>query len=198
MTVDPSNGWDAVVDVYRSARSKIGLATVRQWAASLPAGGAVLDVGAGSGEPLAAALIGEGFVVSAVDASPAMVAAFRRRFPNVEVACEPVERSRVFDRAFDGVLAIGLLFLLPEDSQRDLIPRMAAALKPGGRLLFSAPRQICAWDDFLTGQPSLSLGADEYRRIVTGSGLQLVGEQVDEGENHYYEALKPGPSTGQR
>jgi len=174
-------------------RSPIGLVTIRKWAASLPRGGSVLDVGAGSGEPLTATLIEEGFDVSAVDASPTMVAAFRRRFPGVEVACEPAERSHFFDRTFDGALAIGLVFLLPADSQRELIRRMAAALKPGGRLLFSSPREVCVWHDALAGQPSSSLGADEYQRIIASSGLHLMGEHVDEGENHYYEACKhPG------
>jgi SAM-dependent methyltransferase len=190
---DTSNGWEAVAEEFMRLRSPTGLATIRNWAASLPRGGSVLDVGAGSGEPLTAALIEEGFDVSAVDASPTMVAAFQRRFPGVEVACEPAETSHFFDRTFDGALAIGLVFLLPVDSQSELIRRMAAALKPGGRWLFSAPSQVCAWDDLLTGRPSSSLGADEYRRIVASSGLQLVGEHVDEGENHYYEARKrPG------
>lgn len=190
MPEDRSNGWEAVAEEFMRLRSTTGLATVRKWAASLPRGGSVLDVGTGSGEPLTAALIEEGLDASAVDASPTMVAAFRRRFPGVEVACEPAERSRFFDRTFDGALAIGLVFLLPAKSQREVIRRMAAALKPGGRLLFSAPRQVCVWDDLLTGQPSSSLGADEYRRIVAGSGLHLIGEYADEGETHYYEARK--------
>ena len=190
MPEDRSNGWEAVAEEFMRLRSTTGLATVRKWAASLPRGGSVLDVGTGSGEPLTAALIEEGLDASAVDASPTMVAAFRRRFPGVEVACEPAERSRFFDRTFDGALAIGLVFLLPAKSQREVIRRMAAALKPGGRLLFSAPRQVCVWDDLLTGQPSSSLGADEYRRIIAGSGLHLIGEHVDEGETHYYEARK--------
>ena len=190
MPEDRSNGWEAVAEEFMRLRSTTGLATVRKWAASLPRGGSVLDVGAGSGEPLTAALIEEGLDASAVDASPTMVAAFRRRFPGVEVACEPAERSRFFDRTFDGALAIGLVFLLPAKSQREVIRRMAAALKPGGRLLFSAPRQVCVWEDLLTGQPSSSLGADEYRRIIAGSGLHLIGEHVDEGETHYYEARK--------
>ncbi len=193
MPEDTSNGYEAVAEEFLRRRlgSPSELAIVREWATSLPRGGSVLDVGAGSGEPLAAALIAEGFDVSAVDASPAMVAAFQRRFPGVEVACEPAERSRFFDRTFDGALAIGLVFLLPAESQREVIRRMAAALKPEGGLLFSAPRQVCAWDDLLTGQTSSSLGADEYRRIIAGSGLHLVGQHVDAGENHYYEACKP-------
>lgn len=191
MSEDASNGWEAVAGPFMRGRSTNGLATVRQWAASLPPGGAVLDVGAGSGEPLGAALIAAGFEVFAIDAAPSMVAAFRRRFPGVPVACEAAERSRFFGRTFDGVLAVGLVFLLPEDAQRALIGRMAAALAPGGRLLFSAPRQACVWRDRQTGRRSSSLGADAYRRIVARSGLDMVGEHVDEGGNHYHEARKP-------
>lgn len=190
MPEDMSNGWEAIAKEFQRIRSTTGLATVRKWASSLPRGGSIVDVGAGAGEPLTAALIEQGFDVSAVDASPTMVAAFQQRFPNVDVACEPAERSAFFNRTFDGALAIGLVFLLPANSQRELIRRMAGALKPGGRLLFSAPRQVCIWDDLLTGQPSSSLGADEYRRILASSGLHLVDEYVDEGGNHYYEARK--------
>ena len=185
-----SNGYEAVAEDFIRLRSSTGLAVVREWAASLPRGGSIIDVGAGSGEPLTAALIEAGFAVSAVDASPAMVAAFQRRFPKFDVACEPAERSTFFNRTFDGALAIGLVFLLPDDGQRDLLGRMAAALKPGGRLLFSAPREVGVWDDLLTGQRSSSLGAEAYRHILAGSGLQLVGERIDEGGNHYYEARK--------
>lgn len=77
----------------------------------------------------------QGLVVSAIDASPKMVAAFRRRFPGVEVACEAAERSRFFDRTFDAALMVGLIFLMPESRQRELIRRVSGALEPGGRLL---------------------------------------------------------------
>lgn len=187
---DTSNGYEAVAEEFMRVRSPHGLAIVRNWAASLPPGGSVLDIGAGSGEPVTAALIEQGVDVCTIDASPAMVAAFQRRFPGVEVACEPAERSRFFDRTFDGAVAIGLIFLLPEESQRDLMRRIAGALNPGGKLLFSAPRQICTWDDLLTGQPSTSLGVEAYHRVLVRSGLRLIKEQVDEGGTHYYEAQK--------
>lgn len=175
-----------------AVRSSAGRALVQKWAALLPAGGSVIDVGAGSGEPLTSALLEAGLAVSAIDASATMVAAFRRRFPGVEVACEPAERSRFFGRTFDAALAVGLIFLLPADSQRDLIRRLSGVLKPQGRLLFTAPREVCAWDDNLTGRPSSSLGAEEYRRILANSGLHLIEEHVDEGGAHYYLAQKHG------
>ena len=194
MAEDASNGYDAVAEEFMAVRStSSGRAIVREWAASLPRGCSVVDVGAGHGEPLTSILIDEGLVVFAIDASPKMVAAFRRRFPGVQVACEPAERSRFFDRTFDAALMIGLIFLLPEDGQRELIRRISGALKPGGRLLFSAPRQVGTWNDILTGQPSWSLGAEEYERILARSGLRLIDEHdedLDRGGTHYYEAQK--------
>ncbi|MBB4658729.1 methyltransferase domain-containing protein [Parvularcula dongshanensis] len=191
MTRDRSNGWDAVAAGFLAARTPVGLGVVRRWAASLPPGCAVLDLGAGSGEPLAAALIAEGFDLHAVDASPAMVAAFRERFPDAAAACEPVEASAFFGRTFGGILAVGLIFLLPTDVQRDVIARAATALRPGGRLIFSAPSQACSWNDVLTGRRSVSLGAERYRDLLVRAGLIPTGEDTDRGGNHYYTALRP-------
>ena len=193
MSEDASNGYEAVAEEFMAVRSASGRAVVRKWAASLPRGCSVVDIGAGHGEPLTSALIDEGLAVFAIDASPKMVAAFRRRFPGVEVACEPAERSRFFDRTFDAALAIGLIFLLPAHGQRELIRRIGGALESGGRLLFSAPRQVGTWNDILTGQPSWSLGAEEYGRILVESGFRLINEHdehVDQGGTHYYEAQK--------
>jgi len=191
LTEDISNGYDAVAEEFMRVRSSItGVKILRTWMARLPAGGSVLDVGVGSGVPLTAALIDAGFNVSAIDASPKMVAAFQRRFPDVEIACEPAERSSFFGRQFDGILAVGLVFLLPASIQIELITRMSGALKPGGRLLFSAPWQTGEWDDVLTGLRSVSLGDKAYRKCLTAAGLEITGEYTDEGESYYYEARK--------
>ncbi len=192
MTSDRSNGYDAIADEFASARfrSKIGVDVVRNWAVSLPRGSAVLDVGCGTGEPVTATLVEAGLSVSALDASPALVAAFRQRFPAVPVACEAAEDSQFFGWAFDGAVAIGLVFLLDESAQRELIARIAEVLNPEGRFLFTAPREVCVWDDVLTGRRSCSLGAEEYRRALSLSEMHVIAEHLDEGNNHYFEAQK--------
>ena len=191
MNEDLSNGYEAVAEDFIRVRSQMtGLATVQNWMAHLPKGGTVLDVGAGPGEPLTVALIDGGFNVCAIDASPKMVAAFSHRFPDIEIACEAAEQSHFFGRKFDGILAVGIVFLLPADHQLDLIKRMAEALKPGGSLLFTAPWQIGEWDDVLTGRRSVSLGAEAYREGLIGAGLEVTGEYTDEGNSYYFDARK--------
>ena len=189
---DLSNGWEAVAAKLIAYRSRIGVDTVRRWAAGLPRHAAILDLGCGHGDPIATMLTAEGFGVAGIDASPTLAAAFRARFPDAPVACEAAETSAYFDRQFDAAIAIGLLFLLPEHAQRALLGRLPSALRPGGRLLFTAPIEVGVWQDSLTGRDSVSLGRAVYVDLLATAGLALVAEYVNEGESHYYDAIKLG------
>lgn len=198
--VDRSHGYEAVFADFMSRRtgSSVGVATVREWARALPPGGAVLDLGCAHGVPISQALVDDGFLVHGIDASPSMIAAFQARFPRAPAECAAVEDSQFVGRSFDGVVAWGLMFLLPPDAQANLIHQVAAALKPGGRFVFTAPQQVCDWSDNLTGQKSVSLGSGAYRRIVEKAGLLLEDEGEDEGQNHYYFVRKPDSVASMR
>jgi len=191
VTRDRSEGWNEIAGPFMAARSDIGAALVRSWARDhLPPSASVLDVGCGSGVPIAQALIEDGIAVFGIDASPRLIAAFRRRFPAMQAACEAAQDSAYFHRDFDAAVAIGLLFLLSEEDQRIVIHRVAQVLRPGGRFLFSAPREACAWQDLLTGRESRSLGRAEYERHLEAAGLRLDGCRLDEGGNHYFDAAR--------
>lgn len=190
---DPSNGYEAIAGDFMSIRSDsaTGADTVRAWARALPRGGAVLDLGCGHGVPISKTLIEAGLSVHGIDASSRLISAFRARFPDATAACTTVEDMELPGGSFDGAVAWGLMFLLAPETQAMLIRKVAATLKPGGRFLFTAPRQACAWRDSLTGQTSVSLGAGAYRELLEAEGFVLAGETEDEGQNHYYFATLP-------
>jgi SAM-dependent methyltransferase len=188
---DKSDGYEQVATFMRARNPLIGPATVRQWSKVLSRGTAILDLGCGHGVPISQALIDEGFVIYGVDASPSLITAFRERFPNARTECAAVEESEFFCRTFNGIVAWGLTFLLPPDVQTTLIGKVARALNPGGKFLFTFPHKAATWSDSLTGRISISLGAERYEQILRAHGLIVVGETVDEGENYYYFASKP-------
>lgn len=192
--MDKSNGYEDHAETFIRCRSKgadgVGASSVRHWARSLPPNATVLDIGCGIGLPISKALVDEGLTVYGIDASPSMVQGFRQNFPNSPVACEAAEDSSFFDRHFDAIIAWGILFLLPEKTQAIVIEKMANALSTGGRLLFTAPSQKMKWEDAITAIESISLGAVRYKALMVASGLSLIGEFEDEGENHYYHAEK--------
>lgn len=203
MNEDGSNGYEGIASLYVSGRGTrplvgdaIGAGTVRTWAHAFPPGATVLDLGSGPGEPSTRILQEAGLATFAVDASSAMVAAFRERFPRVPIEHNTVESSAFFDRTFDGVLAWGLLFLLEPRVQALVIEKVAGVLNPGGRFLFTAPIERHEWLDAMTGRPSRSLGAQTYERLLRDAGLTWVAEALDEGENNYYFVENRQPDRG--
>src|SRR5688572_13142700 len=160
---DRSNGYESIAEAFiRARRHAIGPAVVRRWAKGLQAGASILDLGCGSGVPISETLIQEGFPIYGVDASATLIAKFRERFPGVALECSAVEESVFFGRSFDAVVAWGLLFLLPADTQCSLIGKVARALNPHGHFLFTAGRDVNTWTDNMTGLPSYSLGHEAY------------------------------------
>lgn len=195
MTVpqDKSNGYEEIAGHFMAARNcRIGPSTVREWSRRLPRGSAILDLGCGFGVPISQALIEEGFTVYGIDASARLIAEFRKRFPEAPAEHSAVEDSEFFRRTFDAIVAWGLMFLLPADLQPLVIYKAARALKPGGKFLFTSPKDVVTWNDSLTGRESISLGAERYEQILRAEDMVLVGDTTDEGDNYYYLSSKVG------
>ena len=182
---DRSNGYENLADTFiRTRNPQIGAATVQEWSKTLPPKSAVLDLGCGSGIPVSSVLNREGFVLYGIDASAKMIAGYHEQFPNAQTECSAAEESQFFHRTFDGIVAWGLIFLLSVPNQATVITKVAQALNPGGRFLFTAPREATEWSDAITGLPSISLGREGYKQLLHAQGLVLVSERTDEGDNH--------------
>jgi SAM-dependent methyltransferase len=193
--MDRSNGYQAVAEHFLARRGRassmgIGVQEVRNWARKLPPKSSVIDLGCGPGFPITVVLVEEGLDVYAIDAAPSFVEAFQQNLPGIPVLCEGVQDSRMFDRTFHAVLAWGLMFLLNADDQRRLIRRFSEILVPGGRLLFTSPAKPVVWTDGMTEQESISLGAEQYKRLLAAAGLTVTDEFQDVGENHYFDAVR--------
>lgn len=192
--MDRSNGYENIAEEFIKIRGQsadgIGASCARNWARTLPSNATILDLGCGTGFPIAKVLMDEGRSVYGIEASSTLAKAFQEHFPHVPIVCEAAEDSLFFNRKFDGIIAWGLLFLLSEELQVKVMQKAANALKTGGELLFTAPYQKADWKDAMTGQHSTSLGAERYKELLFASGLSLMEEFDDEGENHYYKAVK--------
>jgi len=138
-------------------------------------GGAVLDLGCGTGEPIARYFIESGYDVTGVDAAPAMIALCRPRFPDA-TWIEADMRSLVLVRRFDAIIAWDSFFHLAQDEQRAMFPIFQRHIAPDGVLLFtSGPRAGEAIGD-LYGEKLFhaSLAPDEYRTLLASSGFRVL------------------------
>lgn len=167
-------------------QSSIGATVVRRWAASLDSSTVVLEIGCGGGLPITRELVDAGLSVWAIDSSPSLLEEFSRRFPEVDYRCEKVQNSTFFSRSFGAIVAVGVVFLLPEDEQFAMFRKVASSLEPSGCFLFTAPLETGSWQDNNTGIECRSVGVERYRAALVSAGFADIESFVDSGKNHYY------------
>jgi SAM-dependent methyltransferase len=150
--------------------------------AALPPGGSVLDAGCGSGWPMAAALIGRGFRVTGVDASPGLIAHAAETLPEGEWRLGDMRTLDLAPRRFDGLMAWHSLFHLTPDDQRTALPRILSHAAPACVFLTSTgPAEGEVVGDW-RGEPLYhgSLAPEDYRALFAAAGF--VPDPVDPAE----------------
>ncbi|SEO24724.1 Methyltransferase domain-containing protein [Actinacidiphila rubida] len=186
-------GYDAVSVRYDQAyeeADKYG-DWLRELARRVPSGGAVLDLGCGSGVP-ARSLAAAGFRVTGADFSEVQIRRARERVPGAEFV-----HADITDPAFapgppgtfDAVVCLFALIHLPLAQQPPLLRRIAGWLRPGGWFLATTGQR--AWtgveEDWLGGGAPMwwsHADAATNRRWITEAGLTVVHEEfVPEGDS---------------
>jgi SAM-dependent methyltransferase len=158
-----------------------------RFCALLPDQPSVLDVGCGSGVPVARYLIEHRCRVTGIDASSAMITMCADRFPEQEWHVADM-RTPDLNRTFDGIMAWDSFFHLPQEDQRRMFPIFARHAAAGAALMFtsgpSAGEQLGSY----RGEPlyHASLDGDEYRGLLHDNGFQVVTHVVeDPGCGHH-------------
>jgi SAM-dependent methyltransferase len=135
----------------------------------------VLDLGCGSGEPIAAWYADRGDRVTAVDGAAAMIAECAARVPDAQTVQADM-RGLALGRRFDVILAFNAFFHLSATDQRAMFPVFAAHAAPGARLLFtSGPAEIAGVGR--VGDSAVyhaSLSPDTCRALLARAGFSVV------------------------
>ncbi len=149
----------------------------------LPEGGTILDLGCGSGEPLAKYLIEQGHALTGVDSSPSMVAMCQHRFP---AHCWLNADMRTFDigRTFDGILAWDSFFHLTPDDQRMMFRVFRRHAHQGSALMFTSGSKHGEAIGEYRGAPlyHASLDPTEYERLLRNEGFGIVRSSLNDVE----------------
>src|SRR5215470_539756 len=143
----------------------------------LEAGGSVLDLGCGGGEPVARFLAECDMRVTGVDSSPEMVTLARHRMPDQEWIVADM-RTLALDRRFDGILAWDSYFHLAHEAQRAMFAVFDAHAGNDAVLMFNTgPDHGEAASTFTFKGEELyhaSLAPAEYRALLDRIGFQVV------------------------
>lgn len=156
----------------------------------VPEAGHILDLGCGSGDPIAGYIIGQGYKLTGADASAAMLRLAREKFPEGDWRQMDMRALDLPER-FHGILGWDSFFHLTRDEQRSVLPKLAALLAPSAVLLLTVGPE----DGEVTGQVGddtvyhASLSIEEYTAILASRGVTVVDFVVDDPECGHHTIL---------
>lgn len=182
---------DSIIDLYdRNAadwalrsrsRTFVEQGWIDRFLADLPPGGTILDLGCGSGEPIARYVIDRGFRVTGVDSSPALIEFCRDRFPDQRWIVADM-RSLSLGRRFDGILAWNSFFHLAPEAQRRMFPIFADHAAGGAGLMFTSGTAFGEAIGTYQDEPlyHASLDTPEYRKLLNANGFDVVSHVAED------------------
>ncbi|OTG64720.1 class I SAM-dependent DNA methyltransferase [Acinetobacter silvestris] len=141
----------------------------------IPAHSQILDLGCGSGKPIAQYFIEQGHSVTGVDSSDVMIAMAKAKFPQ-QTWLHADMRQLHLEQKFQGILAWDSFFHLTPNDQRNMFASFAKYAEQGTVLMFTSGPSYgeVIGDMFGDALYHASLAAQEYRTLLTQYGFQVV------------------------
>lgn len=168
-------------DEMRSRDLKMESGHLEQMIALLPSAGKILDLGCGTGRPIAEFLLYRGFTVKGIDGSSKMVELAKKYVPSINPEVQDM-RSLSLNEKFDGIVMWHSSFHLPAADQKHLLLSLGQHLHKKGVLMFtSGPDQGEAWGD--NNGESLyhaSMSPEECRRTLAEGGFDVIAHTIND------------------
>jgi SAM-dependent methyltransferase len=149
---------------------------------NLPERAEVLDLGCGTGVPIAKLLSDNGFRVTGVDRSANLLDKARENVPAADFQRAEMEDYQMAG-AYDGVVLWDALFHLPRAEHRPVLAKISGSLKPGGSLILSSGgsrESLPPFVDFMFGVPFFydAYPVNEFIGICNAVGFTVARFEV--------------------
>jgi SAM-dependent methyltransferase len=154
----------------------------------LPAGARVLDLGCGTGRPIAQHIIARGFQLTGIDESEEMLKIATTVVPEAELVRSDM-LSIEFEEKFAAAVAWDSIFHVERKHHSAIYRKLAHALEPGGKLLLSVGGSDAEDDSGAEGFTSEMYGHTFFysgysptvaRRLLEEAGFEIEVWELDD------------------
>jgi SAM-dependent methyltransferase len=197
------NSYDRIADEWHGnfihdARVDRTLGYVDRVLEGLPPGAKILDLGCGTGNPIARHVIDRGFRVFGVDQSQKMLAIAKRIIPEAELIHADIIDVQL-TKKFTAAIMWDSVFHVRREHHEPIYRKVAEALEPRGRMLLSVGGEGAeSLDSPFPGLTSQMYGATFFydafeprlaRELVERAGFEIELWEVDDPSSHGHIAV---------
>lgn len=149
----------------------------------LPKTRKVLDLGCGTGEPIAKYLIENNCEIHGADYAESMLEICREKFPSHQWFFADM-RNLELKQLYAGIISWGAFFHLNKNQQRECLPMLCRHLEKGGVLMVTVGHENGEVTGTVAGQPVYhsSLSKDEYTQILESNKMEIILFNLQDSE----------------
>ena len=170
-------GYDKCAEKYMKARISEKEESLELLIERLKNGSAVLDIGCGSGIPVAKQL-SKNYKVVGIDISQSQIELAKENVKNAKFYCDDIMKTDLENESFDGVVSYYAIFHIPKEEHKLLFNKIYNILKPGGYLLVTLANKnedSYTEDDFFdTTMYWSNYGVKEYLDILKDLNFEIL------------------------
>ena len=142
----------------------------------------ILDLGCGTGKPIARYLVDAGHHVTGVDRSVEMLRRARRNVPEAHLLLADIRTLQLVESSFDVVVAWDSIFHVPRAEHEGVYRRCLDWLRPGGRCLVSLGGSGWEGTSTMFGEEFFYSGFEPRvaRKVLERVGFRIAEWEVDD------------------
>ena len=183
-------GYETCARDYVESRNQFqNVAQLQDLAGRLVIGARILDLGCGSGKPIDAFFLANGFDVTGVDISEEQIRLARQALPSGRFVQGEMTEVDFPPESFEAIVSFYAIFHVPREEHAVLLGKAWSLLRPGGHILVTMGSG--EWEgteeDFHGTKMFWShYGREKNLQLIQEAGFTLVSEQIDTsgGEEH--------------
>ncbi|MGV2828368.1 class I SAM-dependent DNA methyltransferase [Myxosarcina sp. GI1(2024)] len=182
--------YNRVAGIYSGQRSpSIGLTEILKIVRRIGGELSILDLGCGTGFPIAVGIFDRSSYYMGVDSSGKMVDEFKKNVPGADCALGSMSSLSYPDDKFDLAFSFGSIFHLTPKEQKKLFTAVAKSVRIGGILVFTTGESEGYGTGKVCGEviEHWSLGKSNYIQVLGNLGYDFKSDYTGEGDNYFME-----------
>lgn len=181
------NGYNEAAERYHADRSKFKsdkfLSDLNKL---LKPGSIILDIGCGSGVPVAEYFIKKGHKVIGIDLSEKQIKLAKKNIPDGDFKVRDMQTLKIGEYQVNAVVSFYAIFHTPREVHQEILNKIASFLPSGGLILLTmgAGEWEGEEDNFFGVKMWWShYGAEKNKELIQNAGFKIIFAKVDEDED---------------
>lgn len=175
-------GYNQVAHRYQRDRSQLSSHNyLMAFLKLLPSKSSVLDIGCGSGTPIAGEVLKKGHLLTGIDISQTQVAHAKQKYPQGAFLLGDIAKLQAHQYEADGVIMLYSLFHVPRELHGGILKVVASFLPKGGPLFITmGDRDFEGMHEFYGVKMwSSHYGPAKNRALLQDAGFDIEMEKID-------------------